>query len=181
MRIRGVRRTEATHGYSRRRCCPRLLDRPRLRDRRVTRHTLLQEHLRGLHAWVGVKALDHDLVAEDVGKRDERHALVVGHEGPHDSPLRRVLPCRDAAVRVVGVAVRVVDGVVVAVRSCEPGFAQVPQVLDRLCRLEHRRERRSIGSHHQLVTQSSLEAQTRHAEGLVLVPAVAVHQVVGAL
>ena len=41
-----------------------------------------------LHARVGVEALHHAVVEQRVRQRDERHALVVGHEGAHDGRRR---------------------------------------------------------------------------------------------
>ena len=95
VRPQRVRRAEAAQGLRGRRAgraC--LLDRARLGDRGVARHPLLQQQLRGLHARIGVEALHHRVAEQHVGERDERHALVVGHEGPHDGSAGRAAASR---------------------------------------------------------------------------------------
>ncbi len=95
VRPQRVRRAEATQGLRGRRAgraC--LLDRAGLGDRGRARHPLLQQQLRGLHARIGVEALHHRVAEQDVGERDERHALVVGHEGSHDGSAGRAARSR---------------------------------------------------------------------------------------
>ena len=50
---------------------------------RFARHPLLQQQFGGLDPRVGVKPRHEHIVAEHVGQRDERHALVMREEGPH--------------------------------------------------------------------------------------------------
>ncbi len=85
VRARGVRRPEAPrrdhrHGGQRRRA----FRRPRLGQDRLARHALLQQQLRRLHPGIGVEPFHEDVVADDVGQRDERHALVMREERADD-------------------------------------------------------------------------------------------------
>ena len=90
VRPQRVRRSEATQSLRGRRARrARLLDRAGLGDRGRAWHALLQQQLGGLHARIGVEAPHHRVAEQDVGERDERHALVVGHEGPHDGSAGR--------------------------------------------------------------------------------------------
>ena len=75
----------------------------------------------------------------------------------------------------------VVDGLVVAVGARLPLLGEPPQVASREPRLHHRRERRRVGRHDQLVAEAPLQPEAGDAEGLVLVVAVTVGDVVGAL
>ena len=70
----------------------RLLHRSGLGDGGLARDPLLQEQLRGLHARVGMEALHHRVAQEGVGERHEGHALVMGHERPHDDSLGGARP-----------------------------------------------------------------------------------------
>ena len=177
VRPQRVRRSEATQclrGHGARRA--RLLHRAGLGDRGRAGHALLQEELRGLDARVGVQAPHHRVVEQDVGERDEGHALVVGHEGPHDGSAGRV--GRLARGELAGV--RVVDRLVEAVGPLEPRVREAPEVAHRERGSTMRGERRRVGSDDQLVGEPPLQAQARHAERLVLVVAVAIDEVVGA-
>ena len=146
-----VRRAEAAHGLGRRRPATRVSSTGRgCVIGRVARHALLQQQLRGLHARVGVEALHHEVAEQRVGERDERHALVVGHVGAHHRP-----PDGPAAASVSPSAgssaprVRVVDGLVEAVRALEPSSARRRRLRGARRGLEHRGERRGVRRHHQ--------------------------------
>ncbi len=166
-RVRRAEATQSLRGGGARRAC--LLHRAGLGDRRRARHALLQQQLRGLHARVGVEAPHHRVAEQDVGERDEGHALVVGHEGPHDGSVGRVAGL--ARAELGGGPVRVVDRLVVAVGPRAPVVRQAPQVAHRELRLHHRGEGRRVRSHDQLVGEAPFQAQAGHAEGLVLVVA----------
>ena len=75
---------------------------------------------------------------------------------------------------------RVVDRLVVPVVPGAPFVRQAPQVPRGELRLDHRREGGRVGGHHQLVGEAAFEAEARNTEGLVLVVAVAIDEVVGA-
>ena len=93
-RVRRRNRRDGEHRDRRRRVSA--LGRTRLRQDRLARHALLQQQLGRLDAGIGMKPLDEDVVAEHVGERDERHALVMGEEGAHHH--RR--PRRSSGARV---------------------------------------------------------------------------------
>ena len=57
---------------------------PRLGEDRLARHALLQQQLGRLDPRVGVEPRHEDIVMEDVGERDERHALMMREERAHD-------------------------------------------------------------------------------------------------
>ena len=54
--------------------------RPRLGDRTLPRHALLQQQLGGLHARIGMEAAHHQVAGDRVGERDQRHAGVMREE-----------------------------------------------------------------------------------------------------
>ena len=57
---------------------------PRMRDRDVARHALLQQELAGLDHRLAVEAGAHPPVLQRVGDGDDRHALMMRHEVAHD-------------------------------------------------------------------------------------------------
>ncbi len=182
LRVRklGVRRAEAAVRRRRhRRREARLLVGARPDERGVARHALLQEQLRRLDARIGVEALHHAVAGQRVGDGRQGHPLVVREVRPHQSP-SEAEPGRSrlGLLRVTG---RVVDGLEVAVRSEEPLARQAAQVLGRGGGVDERGERGRVGRDHQLVAQAPLQAQPRDAERLVLVVAVVIDEVVGAL
>ena len=171
VRVRGVGRAEAArHHRPLRRRHAGLLGRPRLLDHDAVRHALLQQQLGRLHAAVGVEAPHHGGVAQHVRERAERHALVMSEVGAHHDPATR----GRGDERRVALARRVVDRLVVAERTLEPELGETLQVPRRELGVDERGERGRVGRHHQLVPEPALQAQARHAEGLVLVLARAV-------
>jgi hypothetical protein len=177
-----VRRAEAPGGERRRRRQgARRLGRPRLGHRRVARHALLQQQLRRLHARVLVEARDHHVVLQQVRERHQDHALVVGHVRLHHLAASGLGRPRVLDVGVGPQALGVVDRLVEAVLAREPLALEAVQVRDRRLRVDERRQRRGVGRHHQVVGQAALQAQPGHAEGLVLVVALAVGDRVGGL
>ena len=90
-------------------------DRPHLLGARpgdgdASRRPLLEQELGRLDHRLGVEAGAHRPVVEGVGDRDQRHALVVRHVGPHDRDrlvlgqtrrgvVERLVPAETAAAR----------------------------------------------------------------------------------
>ena len=66
----------------------------------VARHPLLEQQLRRLDDRVGMEALDHRAVVEDVAEGHQRHPLVMGHVALHDRDRRALrgagAPCSRA-------------------------------------------------------------------------------------
>src|SRR5687767_7440728 len=60
------------------------LSRPGLRKYGLSWHALLEEELGCPDPRVGMKPRDKDIVAKDVGHRDERHALMMSEKGSDD-------------------------------------------------------------------------------------------------
>src|SRR5438552_1290378 len=75
---------------------------------------------------------------------------------------------------------RVVVRVVVSIGPVKALSAQAAQVSHGRHRLNHRRQRAGVGRDDQLVPKTALEPEARRAEGLVLVRAMAVDNVVRA-
>ncbi len=82
-------------------------------------------------------------------------------------------------LRLVALARRVVDGLVVPEATLGTGGGQARQVLQRRLRRDRQRQRRRIRGDHEIVGQATLEAEPGHAERLVLVRVVPVAHVVG--
>ena len=144
---------------------------PRLGKNRLAGHALLQQQLGRLHAAVGVKSFDEHVVADHIGERHERHTLMVREEGPHDGRLRVGRRGR----RDVGLLSRpVVDGFVEAEASVQPAAGEPPEVRRRGGGIDQARQRGRIRGDHELVRESALQAEARHAERLVLVGAGAI-------
>ena len=99
----------------------------------VARHPLLEQQLRRLDDRVGMEALHHRAVVEDVAERHQGHPLVVRHVALHDRD-RRTLgkPAR-----------RVVERLPEAVLPGRPGTAQAGEVPDRRLRAGSSRRGRS--------------------------------------
>ncbi len=159
---------------------PHLVERPRLGRRRSARHALLQQQLGRLHPRVRVEPLHHRVAEQSVRQRNEGHALVMRQTGTDDRAPEASRLARFTLV-TLGVAVRVVDGVVEAVLALETRGGQPPQVGGALHRIDHRGQGRRVGRHHQLVAQATLQAEAGDAEGLVLIGVVPVHEIVGRL
>ena len=137
----------------------------------VARGALLQEQLGRLHAGVGVKPRAHDAVVQGVGDRQEQHALVVGHVGPHD---HHRFPLGDPRARVV-------ERLVVAVGAPAAGLGEALEVPDRRRRIHHGGQARRVGRDHHVLAEPAAQAQPRHAEVRVLVGHLEVAHVVGGL
>ena len=135
------------------------------------RYALLQQQQRGLERRVGLEAALHRLVEQQIGQRQQAHALVVRHVRAHD---RAGLAARQARRRVV-------DRLVVTEGAGQALVGQALQVLDGGSRFDHQRHHAGVRRHHQVLGQAALEAQTRHAEGAVLVVQVGVGGVVARL
>ena len=61
------------------------LRRPRPRRRDLARNPLLQQQFRRLNDRLGMESLSHRAVKDRVGDRDDRHALMMRHEGADES------------------------------------------------------------------------------------------------
>lgn len=178
VRVDGVRRPEPAQRDARRRPRrTRQLRRTRWRGRRCGGDTFLQQELGRSHVRVGVEARDHHVVAQEVGGRQQRHALVVRHERPDHDAFR----CTGASNAVDGVralARGVVHGFVVS----EPAFGtccgQPDEVAQRGLWADCQCERRRIRRDHEVVGQAALESESGHAERLVLVVVGAIAHVV---
>ena len=129
------------------------------RDEHVARHALLEEQLGGLDDRVGVEALDHRAVVDDVAERDQRHPLVVGHVALDHGDRRSVgEPAR-----------RVVERLAEPVPAARAGLVEPVEVPDRGLGLDHRRQRGRVRRDDHVLAEPALEAEAGHAEARVLV------------
>jgi hypothetical protein len=138
---------------------------PRLNRRRVTRHALLEEQFRGLHACLRMKALHHPVAQKRVGDCHQRHAGVMGQVRADDGSGRREFRARS---RHVGIAFahRVVDGVKESIVALETGSGQPPQIGGALPG-SIMAASAARAAPHQFVAQPPFQA--RHAEGPLMV------------
>ena len=139
------------------------------RDRHVARRPLLQQQFRRLDDGFRMEAPPHDPVQHGIGDRDDRHALVMRHEGPHHG---HRLPGRNPARRVV-------QRLVEAIAALAAGRRKPHEVADRRPGIDHRRQRGGVGSDHDVGVQAALQAQTRDAKVGILVGVLHVAHVVG--
>ena len=102
-----------------------------MRHRHVTRRALLQQQLRRLDDRLGVEPRPHRAVEKRVGDGDDRHALMMRHEGAHD---RDGLAFRHAGRRVV-------ERLVEAVAAARAERGEPVEVARRGLRIDHGRER----------------------------------------
>ncbi len=142
----------------------------------VARHALLQQQLGGLHARLRVEALDHAVAEQGIGQGHERHALVMRHVRRDDDARRRV-----ARGERVGAAVGVVDRVEEAELAGEARGGEPPQVGRARGGVDEEGERGGVRRHDDFVAEAALQAEAGDAEGLVLIRAVPVDEVVGRL
>ena len=139
--------------------------------RRGLGHPFLQQQRGRAEQRVRFEALLHRAVENRVGQREQAHAGVVGHERAHDGA---GFSARQARRRVI-------DGFVEAVTADEIHRGEALQVDAGLHRRDHQGQGRGVGRDHQILGQSALEAEARHAEGAVLVVQMHVRGVVPAL
>jgi hypothetical protein len=99
-----------------------------------------------------VEARHHRIAEERVRQRDQRHALVVREIGPDDGTRDSALAPGRVIVRV-RVAIGVIDRVEEPKIALEAGGAHPPQVRGASHRVDHRGERRRVGSHDELVAK----------------------------
>ena len=141
----------------------------RFLEHQPARDALVEEELRSAHQRIGVEAALPDLAAQGVGERTEAHAEVVGHEGLHHR------------ARLAWIGPGVIQRISESVRPESAPAFQRPEVGERPCRLDHRRQRRGVRRDDQVGVESSLERQVRHPEGPVLVGPEAIADVIAAL
>ena len=139
------------------------------------RDALLEQGLEGAHARVAVEAARERVALEEVGQREERHPLVMGHVRLDDHAALES-PARDVALRPPAEVHRLVKAEI----AQHPQLGQPLQVLHALARRHGERQEGRIGSDHDLFqldllfipgtfVQPALKPQGRNAERLVLV------------
>ena len=146
-----------------------LLRRPRTRHRDVARRAFLQQQLRRLDHRLGVEPRPHRAVEKRVGDGDDRHALMVGHEGAHD---------RDAFA-FGQAARRVVQRLVEAIAAARADRGEPLEVSRRRLRIDHARERGRIRRDDDVFAEPALQPEAGHAEVRILVGELQVAGVVG--
>ena len=144
---------------------------PRLAYRLLTWHALLQQAFGGAHPRVGVEALDHAIAGQGVGDCDERHARVMREDRAHHHAVGKQAAAPGALA--------VIDRFVEAVIAEQLEVGQPAKIFGAARRIDQHRQRRGIGRDDELVTEAAFEAESRHAERLVLIGAVPVGSGVG--
>ena len=127
--------------------------------RHLARHPLLQQRRHGLQARLGHRPTAWRGVEQHVGQRQDRHALVVRHEGV------------DRGERGLGgdALGRVVERLDEARSAARMQCFQAPQVGRCGRRVDERGQRRGIRGHHQFVGRRAAQRQHGHALRCVLV------------
>ena len=148
-------------------------------DGHEARHALLQQRLGGPHARVRMEAPHHRCAEHGVRQRDQAHALMMREEGTDLMNTGTVghgfTVCRRGLARCV--VERLLES-----ELPRGALAREPaEVHGGGGGIDQRGERRRIGRNHQLLGQPALEPQARNAEGLVLVAAMRIHDVVSGL
>ena len=138
-------------------------------DRHAAGRPLLQQQLGRLDDGFGVEARAHRTGPEDIGERDQRHPLMMGHVGAHHGHLR---PFREPGPRVV-------ERLVEPERPPRARPRERDEVAGRRPGVDHRRQPGRVGSDHEVLAESSLEAEAGHAEVRVLVGEFEIAHVVG--
>jgi hypothetical protein len=154
------------HGYGD--ACARFAH-PRASGRDVARRPFLQQELRRLDGRLGVEPGPHFSVQQGIGNGNDRHALMVRHEGADDRALRLRRQAR----------ARVVQCFVEAVPSARSGCGQSREVAHRGGRFDHRGERRGVRCDHGIRAQAALQPESRYTEIRVLIGVFQIAHVVG--
>ena len=143
--------------------------RPKARRRDVARHALLQQQFGRLDDRLGMEARPHRAVEQSVGDGDDRHALMMRHEGAHD---------RDAFA--LGHARRrVIQRLVEAVAPLRADLGQPRQIGHRRARIDHRRQRGGVGRDDPLFAEAALQPEAGNAEIRILIGQLQIAGVVG--
>ena len=137
--------------------------------RHVAGRAFLQQQFGRLNNRLGVKAGAHQSIEHCVGHRHDRHALVMGHERPHD---HHGLPGRHAVRRKVQ---RFVEAV--AAQRTHPG--QGTQIGHRRRGIHHRGEGRRIRRDHQVSVQAALKAKPGYTEVGILIGVLRITHIIG--
>ena len=129
----------------------------------------LEQGLKGTHSRIAVKTAGEGVAMEEIGQRQEGHALVMGHVGLDDhpalAPLSAAVPLRLPAE---------IHGLKISVFAEQTQCGQPFHIFYGLARCQVQCQQRGIGRHHQLLFQAALQAEGRDAEGLVLIGSVEV-------
>ncbi len=128
-------------------------------QRRRGRHRFIQQRSRRLHARIGMKTVLHDAGMEQVVEGEQTHALMMHHEGAN----------QNAAFALRRAGAREINGFVEAVTAARADALQALEVRYRRDGIDQQRQRRRIGSDHQVIVQPALQSQPRHAERLILI------------
>ena len=97
----------------------------------IARHALLQKQFGRLDDRFGMEPRPQRALQQRVGDGDDRHALMMGHEGADD---RDALPLRNARGRKV-------QSLVEAIAPLRPDSTQAIEIRQRRSRVNHGRQR----------------------------------------
>ncbi len=128
-------------------------------ERRGLGDPLLEQQHGRLEQGIRLESLLHRAVQEQMGQRQETHALVMGHEGPNHGARLSARQTRRS----------VVDRFVEAIPGFKAFSGESLEVQTRLLGRHHQRQRRGIGRNHQVLGEPAFEPQAGHAKGAVLV------------
>ncbi len=143
--------------------------RPGARRRDVARHALLQQQFAGLDDRLGMEALPHRAIEQGVGDGDDRHALMMRHEGSHDGDAFALGHARR----------RIIQRIVEAVATLRADLGQTRQIGRGGARIDHRRQSGGVGRDHPVFAETSLQPEAGNAEVRILVSELQVAGVVG--
>ena len=132
---------------------------PKTRRRNVARHALLQKQFGCLDDRLGMEPRPHRAVQQGIGNGDNRHALMMRHEG---------VDYRDAFALWKS-RWRVVQSLVEPVAALRPDLSQTLEIGDRRPRIDHRSQSGCVGRDDFVFAEAAFQPEARNAEIGVLI------------
>ena len=145
------------------------LRRPRPRRGDLARHPLLQQQFRRLNDRLGMEALSHRAVEDRVGDRDDRHALMMRHEGADES---EALAFRNPGG---GEIHRLIESIPAPGAQCRQSF----EIRGRGRGIDHGRQAGRIRRDDAIFAQSAFQSEARHAKIGILIGQFQIAGIVG--
>ncbi len=135
------------------------LRRPWASDRDVTRSTFLQKQLCRLYDGFGMEPRPHGTIQQGISDGDDRHALMMRHEGAHD---RNAVALRQSGWCVV-------QGFIEAVAATSADRGKSLEISSRCGRVDHGCQRRGIRRDDDVFPKTAFQPQAGNTEVRILI------------
>ena len=145
------------------------LRRPRPGRRDLARNPLLQQQFRRPNDRLGMEALSHRAVKDRVGDRDDRHALMMRHEGADESEALAFRNPRGGEIH----------GLVKSIAAPRAHRRQSLEIRGRGRGINHGRQAGRIRRDDAIFAQSAFQSETRHAKIGILIGQFQIAGIVG--